>query len=167
MRFLTGSFALLFLFGAAAPAATLHTPAGKINLPPPHSWEQYRKKNPAPPADPDVSWGKANVTYARYNHDKLYCAFYGLKYALMTPAWAMSGHHGLGNVVSNAYRNAQIRQSGQEEIEHCLRLRGYRKFRLTQAQFAHLQSLKHGSKEMERYLYSLASDAAVLERQKP
>ncbi len=165
MRLLTGSIILL-LYGSAALADTLVTPAGKIELPPPHSWEHYVNKNPTPAADQDVSWGKAGVSFSQYHQDKIYCGFYALQHALKTPAWAMHGHHTLEAVIHKDYSDAQLRQSGREEIEHCLILLGYSRFRLTPQQLAQLEALAYGTPDREIYLYTLASDATVLNRQK-
>ncbi|HVY85543.1 MAG TPA: hypothetical protein VG943_10450 [Caulobacterales bacterium] len=47
----------------------------------------------------------------------------------------------------------------------CLTQRGYREFRLTEEQRAHLATLPEGSDERRNYLYSLGSDANVLNAQ--
>jgi hypothetical protein len=55
----------------------------------------------------------------------------------------------------------------QTELEKCLSERGYVKFQLTKDQAHRLKKLKAGTLERRKYLYSLASDPAVLEAQAP
>ena len=50
--------------------------------------------------------------------------------------------------------------------QQCLQKRGYSKFELTEDQQKRLRKLKAGSDERRAYLYSLATDPAVLENQK-
>jgi hypothetical protein len=50
-------------------------------------------------------------------------------------------------------------------MERCLASRGYRQFRLTPEQAAHLASLPEGSAERRTYLHSLGSDPAVIAAQ--
>ncbi|HVZ99180.1 MAG TPA: hypothetical protein VG841_02565 [Caulobacterales bacterium] len=57
-------------------------------------------------------------------------------------------------------RRAQVNGVGE-----CLRSRGYREFRLTQDQAAHLKTLPEGSEERRNYLYSLGVDPHVLNAQ--
>ncbi len=52
-----------------------------------------------------------------------------------------------------------------EKIEQCLATRGYRKFALTTEQRHRLAHLPIGKPERHAYLYSLASDPAVLQAQ--
>ena len=60
-------------------------------------------------------------------------------------------------------RNAAAAQ--QATIDQCLTEHGYRQFRLSDAQKAHLATLAPGSEERRTYLYQLGSDAAVLAAQ--
>jgi hypothetical protein len=63
----------------------------------------------------------------------------------------------------------QILKAGdilKARLESCLTRLGYVKFKLTGEQRKHLRALKEGSEERRTYLHSLASDAAVIERQK-
>jgi len=53
----------------------------------------------------------------------------------------------------------------QVELEKCLTEHGYVKFQLTKDQAHQLKMLKAGTLERRKYLYSLASDPAVLEAQ--
>ncbi len=50
--------------------------------------------------------------------------------------------------------------------QQCLEKRGYSKFELTEEQQKRLRKLKAGSDERRAYLYSLATDPAVLQNQK-
>lgn len=50
-------------------------------------------------------------------------------------------------------------------MERCLSSRGYRQFRLTSEQAAHLASLPEGSAERRAYLHSIGSDPAVIRAQ--
>ena len=50
-------------------------------------------------------------------------------------------------------------------IEQCLASRGYRQFKLTPEQAAHLAKLPEGSAERRTYLHSLGSDPAVMAAQ--
>src|SRR5262249_41020832 len=56
-----------------------------------------------------------------------------------------------------AERHQQVNGVGE-----CLRGRGYREFRLTSDQAAHLATLPQGSDERRQYLYSLGTDPNVL-----
>ncbi|MEJ0060334.1 MAG: hypothetical protein WDM79_12485 [Terricaulis sp.] len=53
----------------------------------------------------------------------------------------------------------------QDVIDQCLMELGYQRFRLTDEQRDHLETLEHGSKDRHLYLYSLAIDPAVLTAQ--
>lgn len=50
-------------------------------------------------------------------------------------------------------------------VERCLASRGYRQFKLTPAQAAHLAKLPEGSAERRTYLHSIGSDPAVIAAQ--
>jgi hypothetical protein len=50
-------------------------------------------------------------------------------------------------------------------LERCLASRGYRQFKLTAEQAAHLVSLPEGSAERRAYLHSIGSDPAVIAAQ--
>jgi hypothetical protein len=50
-------------------------------------------------------------------------------------------------------------------MEQCLASRGYRQFRLTSEQAAHLATLPEGSAERRTYLHSIGSDPAVIAAQ--
>ena len=163
MRLLTAS--ALLLFSTAAYAANVDTPAGKIELPPQPS-RQYVHPTVTTPSDPDVSWGKPGVSYAEYRQDALYCASYGVVYAMNAPDWAFNRTQSLWDALNMRYPNSDFRRLGQRDIERCLDQRGYSKFRLTPEEAAHLATLQPGSDERRHYLHALASDATVLISQK-
>ena len=69
---------------------------------------------------------------------------------------------------------AAIQQRAQElsakraqklNLERCLASRGYRQFKLTPEQTAHLAKLPEGSAERRTYLHSIGSDPAVMKAQ--
>jgi hypothetical protein len=62
------------------------------------------------------------------------------------------------------FKNIKAMQLAQTDA--CLMQRGYSKFRLTDDQRRQLRHLKFGSDERRAYLYSLASNPAVLEAQR-
>jgi hypothetical protein len=62
-------------------------------------------------------------------------------------------------------RFQHIKKMQLSTSEQCLTKRGYSKFRLTDAQRHRLRKLKFGSDERRAYLYSLASNASVLQTQ--
>lgn len=62
-------------------------------------------------------------------------------------------------------RYHHIKQTLEAAVGQCLTARGYLKFRLTDDQRHRLTKLKAGSEERRQYLYSLASNPAVLRSQ--
>lgn len=162
MRF---SVLCLLLLPTAALAATVDTPAGKAETGP-QPQRQYLHPQPAPPADPDVSWGKAGVSFADYKQDALYCSAYGTVYALNAPAWGLTRDGDLWDAIVMHYQNRDFVRLGQGDVEHCLAMRGYSRFHLTPDETAHLATLQAGSEARRRYLYSLGSDPQVLAARK-
>jgi hypothetical protein len=63
-------------------------------------------------------------------------------------------------------RFKSIKKTLESSAEQCLMRRGYSKFDLTDEQRKALRKLKAGSNQRRAYLYSLASDPAVLQNQK-
>lgn len=63
-------------------------------------------------------------------------------------------------------RFREVRQALQGTVDQCLTDRGYVRFTLTRAQRTRLEDLKRGSPERHAYLHALASDPAVLARQR-
>jgi hypothetical protein len=62
-------------------------------------------------------------------------------------------------------RFRHIKQTLQSVVDQCLTSRGYSKFQLTDEQRRRLGKLKAGTDERRAYLYSLASDPAVVQAQ--
>jgi hypothetical protein len=124
-------------------------------------------------APSSTSWGKVDVSFTQYRADSQTCAEQGLDTALEQHAgnWESQGIQNspedyLRTFQSRALqkRHAQITE-GQSTLDDCLVRLGYRKFRLTDAQHTHLNTLAAGSDARQKYLYSLASDPAVLTAQ--
>lgn len=61
----------------------------------------------------------------------------------------------------NAQRMREARYR-QDALAGCLEQRGYREFRLTPEQRAHLSTLPEGSEARRQYLYGLGTDPAVI-----
>lgn len=64
-----------------------------------------------------------------------------------------------------ARRMKQVRTLLQDTVAACLRARGYRQFRLSDAQQRQLRAFRLGSPERHAYLHALASDPAILAAQ--
>jgi hypothetical protein len=64
-------------------------------------------------------------------------------------------------------RFKSIKKTLESVTDQCLASRGYSKFELTDAQRKSLSKLKAGSDQRRAYLYSLASNPAVLQSQRP
>jgi hypothetical protein len=120
-----------------------------------------------------TSWGKVDVSFTQYRADSEACAEQGLATALQQQLgnWNSAGIHNapedyLRTFQSRAVekRHAQITE-GQGALDDCLIGLGYRQFRLTDAQRAHLDRLATGSDARQKYLYSLGRDPAVLAAQ--
>lgn len=60
---------------------------------------------------------------------------------------------------------AEVKEIMVDTMDACLAARGYRKFRLTKAQHDRLGRMRIGKPERHQYLYGLASDPEVLDRQ--
>src|SRR5258707_4813070 len=120
-----------------------------------------------------VSWGKANISFEQYRADAQTCARQGLGTALQqqSPNWDSAG---VVNASDDYLQQFQMRAlqhrheqrvAGQARLDRGLTCLGYRDFRLTSKQQAHLATLAAGSQERREYLYSLAEDPAVLRTQ--
>lgn len=79
--------------------------------------------------------------------------------------FAATQQHVIDNVRPDQ-RFRSIKQTLQTTTDNCLLKRGYSKFYLTDEQRHRLRKLKAGSDERHNYLYRLASNPAVLDRQK-
>jgi hypothetical protein len=80
-------------------------------------------------------------------------------------AYAAQQQHIVDNVRPDE-RFKSIKHTLEENAEQCLMRRGYSKFALSDDQRHALRKLKEGSDERRVYLYSLASNPAVLQGQK-
>jgi hypothetical protein len=130
----------------------------------------------ASPAIARDSWGKANVGFAEYRADTDQCstaafdaklwlepvyhvirAAQPLQTDLYTLAWSRQIMvHGV---------TVTIAEQLQGSVDRCLIDRGYRRFRLTEAQERELGRLPHGTMERAHYLHGLAADPAVMAAQ--
>jgi hypothetical protein len=142
---------------------------------------------PALAAKPQLSWGKAGISFEQYRGDSIACASQGyyvdvsgteaaqvFKRASRTIETNEMGGVDLnaaittGRIVAGARpdeRREEVRKLLQGTIDGCLIDRGYTPFELTQAQRKHLDQLKAGSQARHDYLYRLATDAEVLRSQ--
>ena len=135
----------------------------------------------------DESWGKTGISYLQYRTDAVECAYKvgqeaPVEYALVdlifpnnmpgTPAGSdaisitqmvEAADPGSGRM-SRPFRviSSQLR----EPLANCLSERGYRRFRLTRDQVKELRSLSVGSKARQVYLWNLAVDPEVQQRQR-
>jgi len=80
-------------------------------------------------------------------------------------AYAAQQQHIVENVRPEE-RYKSIKQTLESKTDECLMSRGYSKFALTDEQRHALRKLKAGSDQRRQYLYSLASNPAVLQTQK-
>ena len=119
------------------------------------------------------SWGKAGVNFKDYTHVLFEC---GSRAAMAdthvnAPDFSFAGLadplDAAVNRVEQARVAVQIEDDRQRHaiLDGCLTQFGYRRFGLTDAQLARLDTLPHGSVERREYLFSLGSDAQVLQHQ--
>jgi hypothetical protein len=128
----------------------------------------------------DMSWGKAGVSLEDYWVDSATCGHQAAAIDLRgtAPAEALvlasrkmdnwSDFESIVSAMRVAAPEVQWNRAAtimRHELETCLTQHGYVKFKLTKAQTRRLRKLAVGSLERRKYLYSLASDPAVLEAQ--
>jgi hypothetical protein len=128
----------------------------------------------------EISWGKAGVSLEEYWIDSGQCGHQAAAVDLTgtAPAEALviasrrmdnwSDFDSIQSALRLAAPEVQWDRAAtilQHELESCLTERGYVKFQLTKGQASQLKKLATGSLERRKYLYSLASDAAVLKAQ--
>jgi hypothetical protein len=128
----------------------------------------------------EISWGKAGVSLEDYWVDASLCGHQAAAVDLTgtEPAKALviasrqidnwSDFESVQQALRLAAPEVQWDRAAaimRTELERCLTERGYMKFRLTKGQARHLKKLKVGSLERRKYLYSLASDPAILQSQ--
>ena len=136
---------------------------------------------------PDVSWGKAGVSFDSYLSDAVSCANQAATVRADPEVLVQSRITGGGSAVpgssdaaaasndamlaaADAQRRAQVRadtHARQAAHDQCLTGLGYSQFRLTADQRARANAMPMGSTERAHYLHSLASDPAVLSAQHP
>ncbi len=125
------------------------------------------------------SWGKADVSYDDYDKTAYDCTLEGVRAqvqshapeTIATPTGPNVGHgmaddYTVSGVLSDKdARDRDVYQQRQVVVDNCLLGQGYRKFGLTDEQLGKLQYLAPGSTERRHYLWSLASDPAILAKQ--
>ena len=137
---------------------------------------------------PQVSWGKAGITLDQYRQDALECGLKGhytdvsqtqdakvLARAsgrlenLPTTLDPMDYAVTQGHIIASArpdLRFRNVKNTLESTTAECLVERGYSRFTLTDEQRHALTKLKVGSDQRRAYLYSLASNPAVLQNQR-
>lgn len=140
-----------------------------------------------------LSWGKPGISLDEYRRDAVKCGRAGY-YADVSHTEAAQVFKRATSELSNNEQNMfgqspqalmqmittsahivegtrpdlrykQVKAYLEDAMNTCLRALGYRQFRLTPAQQHQLRKLHLGSPERHAYLYSLASDPAVLQDQ--
>jgi hypothetical protein len=128
----------------------------------------------------DRSWGKAGVSLEEYRADAVACGreAAAIDFGNTGPAEALVIASRLMDNANDFYSASEamriaglahnIPKAGdmiQARLDRCLIARGYRQFRLTDAQRHHLSRLPIGSTERHAYLHNLASNPQTLTRQ--
>ncbi|MET3664610.1 hypothetical protein [Caulobacter sp. 1776] len=135
----------------------------------------------------DESWGQAGVSFLQYRTDAVECAYrvgqdapveYPEVDLIFSTNIAMPGAEKdvdmpMREMVDAAAPNPQrmtrpwreVSSQLQEPLAKCLGERGYRRFRLTKDQVKELRSLSAASKARQVYLWNLAVDTKVQQRQ--
>lgn len=135
----------------------------------------------------DESWGKTGISYLQYRTDAVECAYQvgqeaPVEYAEVDLIFPnnMPGAAATSDAISiNQMIEAADPGSGRmskpfrlissqlrEPLAQCLRERGYRRFRLTKDQVKALKELRPGAKSRQVYLWNLAVDPEVQQRQR-
>jgi len=140
-----------------------------------------------------TSWGKPGVSIDQYRTDAITCGRVGYYTDVSKTDAAKVFRDASGQLETNeadltnatgprimdiVTRSARIVDSTrpqermkdvgnlmQARIDHCLRGRGYTRFKLTATQRKHLEHLHLGSAERNVYLYGLATDPDVIKTQ--
>jgi len=128
----------------------------------------------AQPAPGGRSWGKPGISFLQYRTDAVECAWLAgsaapVSVPMVDQIFSMDGQD-VFEVIESAKRSQyrtfnNVADQLEPALETCLRGRGYRPFKLTDAQGAQLKQLKRGSASRHRYLYGLAIDPDVLKGQ--
>ncbi|MBO9542983.1 hypothetical protein [Caulobacter sp.] len=135
----------------------------------------------------DESWGQTGVSYLQYRTDAVECAYkvgqsapvafaevdliFGSNISM--PGAEKDVDLPMREMVDSANPNPgrmsrpfrEISSQLQEPLAKCLGERGYRRFRLTKDQTKELKGLSVGSKARQVYLWNLAVDPQVQQRQ--
>lgn len=128
------------------------------------------------------SWGKAGVSFADYRADAIGCAKQAALLDVSETGAAKTlqvatrrfenvtngAAEDYGDVLRQARPEHQFEEVGTLQygvLDRCLADHGYQRFRLTGAQRHRIAALPAGSDARRQYLYSLASDSALLARQ--
>ena len=147
----------------------------------------------APRQKPDESWGKRGISYLQYRTDAVECAYkvgqeapvaiplvdLGYPEDLpMTPEGDSNEKSGgvsnyAYDLISNVDRDRarmsrswrEVTRQVQPALAQCLSARGYQRFRLTKDQTEQLKALPSGSRARHTYLWTLAVDPTVQQRQ--
>ena len=153
-----------FLLCAALPAAALAAPA------------------------PQLSWGKANVSFATYRSESVDCAtraYYTdvsdthaaknfvqgsrqIDTIINNNADYLNQATSIGRVVEGVHADEgfkEIKNFQLDLVAKCLLDHGYHRFRLTDDQRKHIEKLKLGSDARRIYLHKLAADPDILQAQ--
>ena len=131
----------------------------------------------------EISWGRPGVSIDTYSADATACVNKAINLditdteavqLLIRTSRALATIENSLDVLSHARMREGIRPERQFEaikslqqstLDACLAERGYRQFRLTDAQLRELRRLEEGSAERRAYLHRLAADPEVLRRQ--
>lgn len=145
----------------------------------------------AAPKDIKQSWGKADISYENYVADSAACVKKGyyldisgtdavaalllashqldlLDTGPTDPQQAMQRSAQIARVqegVQPQKRFEEIRKLQQQAIDACLLQLGYTRFSLTREQRKSIRQFPIGSSERRHFLFELASDPAILQRQ--
>jgi len=134
---------------------------------------------------PSESWGKTGITLQQYRQDAADCTakgyFLDISQTEDAKAFAEASrrldsavemgvdpysYQSIVNSTRPDVRYLNLKSMLQATVDQCLTTRGYSKFRLTEDQKHHLEKLKSGTEKRRAYLYSLATNPAVLQEQK-
>jgi hypothetical protein len=131
----------------------------------------------------EISWGRPGVSIDTYSADATACVNKAVNLditdteavqRLIQASRALATIETNMDILSHArmrdgYRPDRqfeaIKSLQQTTLDACLAERGYRQFRLTDAQLRQLRRLEQGSAERRAFLHRLAADPEVLRRQ--
>lgn len=143
----------------------------------------------SPRQKPDESWGKPGTSYLQYRTDAVECAYkVGQEAPVALPLVDLTFPIDMPNTVGipgygdrnyvfdviSAFDAAKARMAPEwrkvtaqvfPALSQCLMDRGYQRFRLTKDQTEQLKALPAGSKARHTYLWNLAVDPAIQQRQ--